>query len=105
MLQTYAARFGGYAGETFTVTGAKRASAKDVIVACAICRAGQAPIVTEWQVRSIDGSPRIIDVAVEGISMALNQRQEFDSVVAQNGVAGLIAMLRARVSKAIVATG
>lgn len=105
VLRTYSSRFGGYAGETFTVTGARRASEKDVVVACAIGRQGAEPIVTEWRVRTIDGSPRIIDVAVEGISMALNQRQEFDSVIAQYGVAGLIAMLRARVSKSMMASG
>ena len=105
VLRTYAARFGGYKGETFTVTGARRSGDKDVIVACAISRSGAAPIATEWRVRDVQGGPRIIDVAVEGISMALNQRQEFDSVVAQHGLDGLIAMLRARVSKAVVASG
>ena len=33
---------------------------------------------------------------VEGISMALNQRKEFKSVVQTDGVAGLTEMLRAR---------
>ena len=105
VLRTYTGRFGGYAGEQFAVVGVRRAGDKDVVVASSVTRVAGAPVLVEWRVRVLDGRPRIVDVAVEGISMAMNQRQEFDAIVAQHGVEGLIAMLRARVAKVTVAAG
>ncbi|MEX2648051.1 MAG: ABC transporter substrate-binding protein [Alphaproteobacteria bacterium] len=105
VLMAYAARFGGYQGEAFVVVGARRASDKDVVVATEVTSPNGSPIGADWRVRVVDGRPRIIDVAVEGVSMALNQRQEFDAVVARHGIDGLIAMLRARVGKVSIAAG
>ena len=42
---------------------------------------------------------RIIDVMVEGISMAVTQRAEIKSVVKRHGIDGLIQILDARSSK------
>ncbi len=105
VLMTYAARFGGYKGESLVVVGARRASDKDVVVATEMTSPNGGPIGAGWRVRVVDGRPRIIDVAVEGVSMALNQRQEFDAVVARHGIDGLIAMLRARIGKVSIAAG
>ncbi|HYB55744.1 MAG TPA: ABC transporter substrate-binding protein [Alphaproteobacteria bacterium] len=40
---------------------------------------------------------KIIDVVVEGISMALTQRQEFASVIQREGLDGLLHELQIRV--------
>jgi len=103
VLRSYSSRLGGYAGEQFVVRGA-RPSGKDAIVSSTIQRSGGSPIAADWRVRFIDGRYRIIDVAVEGISMAITQRDEFASVVGTHGMAGLLEMLRARTSKVTVAT-
>jgi phospholipid transport system substrate-binding protein len=50
----------------------------------------------DWRVRERDAGPKIIDVEIEGVSMAISQRSEFSSVVDQRGVDGLIAMLEDR---------
>lgn len=99
ILQTYSARLGGYAGETLTVVDARQASEKDVVVRTNIDRPSGPPIVAEWRVRTTDGRFRIIDVAVEGISMAVTQRAEFASVVQRDGIDGLLTILRARTTK------
>ncbi len=99
VLQTYSSRLGGYAGETLTVTGARQASEKDIVVETQIDRPSGPPILAEWRVRVKDGQCRIIDVAVEGISMAVTQRSEFGAVVKRNGIPGLLALLRARTTK------
>ncbi len=99
VLQTYSSRLGGYAGETLTVTGARQASEKDIVVQTQIDRPSAPPILAEWRVRVKDGQYRIIDVAVEGISMAVTQRAEFNAVVKRNGIPGLLALLRARATK------
>jgi phospholipid transport system substrate-binding protein len=49
-----------------------------------------------------NGTYKISDVIVEGISMMVTQRSEFASVVQRNGgqVRGLIAMMRERTASA-----
>ncbi len=96
VLQTNSARLGGYAGETMTVVGARQASEKDVVVRTQIDRPSGPPITTAWRVRTTGGRYRIIDVMVEGISMAMTQRSVFASVVQRDGIEGLLAVLRLR---------
>ena len=96
ILQSYSRRMGGFSGETFTVAGARAAGKKDVLVRTQIDRAGGLPIKAEWRVRPKDGRYRIIDIMVEGVSMAVTQRSEFNAVVRQHGMQGLLQILRAR---------
>lgn len=99
ILQTYSAMLGGYAGETLTVLSEQPSGKKDTIVRTRIDRPDGAPVQTEWRVRSQDGSYKIVDVMIEGISMAVTQRGEFQSVIQRNGIDGLIQILEAKASK------
>ena len=54
------------------------------------------PIMADWRVRIIDKQYRIIDVSVEGVSMAVTQRSEFNAVIQNSGIEGLMEALRAR---------
>ena len=99
LLQTYTARLGGYTDDSFTVTGARQASEKDVVVSTTLVRPSGLEIAADWRVRVLDGKFRIIDVMVEGISMAVTQRSEFAAVVRRDGIEGLLAILRARTTK------
>jgi len=100
VLKTYAGRLGGYAGEQFSVVSARPAGQQDVLVQSRIDRqAGGPPILAEWRVRVIGSGYRIIDVMVEGVSMAVTQRSEFDSVLSRGGPESLLAALRARTTK------
>ena len=97
IVKTYAKRLGGYSGEAFvvlksTVTGKKR----DVIVKTRIDRPSGPPLKATWRVRSFGDQDKIIDVSVEGVSMAVTQRQEFASVTRRSGLEGLLQILRAR---------
>lgn len=96
VLQTYSRRLGGYAGQSFAVIGARTAGQQDVIVQTRIDQPSGPPIFADWRVRSRAGAHRIVDVMVEGVSMAVTQRSEFGAVVQRGGVAGLIEALRAR---------
>ncbi len=95
-LQTYASRIGEYSGQTFTVTGARAVNAKDFVVRTQIKRPGGQPFNADWRVRKADGGYRVIDVMVEGVSLAITQRSEFASVAQRIGLDGLIATLRTR---------
>ena len=99
ILQTYAGRFGGYAGEKLTVAEEKAAGKTDVVVRTRIDRPSGSPINADWRVRVTDGRYGIIDVMVQGVSMALTHRQEFSALIRKNGVDGLIQLLHARVDK------
>ena len=99
ILQTYAGRFGGYAGEKLTITEEKPAGKTDVVVRTRISRPSGSPINADWRVRVTDGRYGIIDVMVEGVSIALTHRQEFSGLIKKSGVDGLINLLHARVDK------
>lgn len=98
VIKTYASRLRGYSGETFQVVAQRQAGPKDVIVRTRIARPGGGALIdADWRVRKFGNTPRIIDVMVEGISMAITQRQEFSSVIRRKGIDGLIADLQSKV--------
>ena len=99
IVRKYSAMLGGYAGEVFTVVSEQPSGDKDVMVLTRIDRPSGPPIETHWRVRGKDGEQRIIDVLVEGISIAMTQRAEFKSVVKRHGIDGLIQILDAQSSK------
>ena len=95
-LQSYASRLVDYAGQTLVVTGARQANTRDFVVRSLIQRPGGQPIVAHWRVREIGGRYRIIDIMVEGVSLAITQRSEFASLARRGGLEGLISTLRER---------
>jgi phospholipid transport system substrate-binding protein len=99
VVRTYAGRLGGYSGEQFSVVSSRAAGQQDVLVQSRIDRPSGPPIGAEWRVRSISGAYKIIDITVEGVSMAVTQRAEFDSVLSRGGPESLLAALRARTNK------
>lgn len=100
VIKTYARRLGGFSGQTFSITGTAVTGEKaDVMVETQIDRPSGPPILAVWRVREISGTLRIIDVVVEGISMAVTQRQEFASVTQRSGIDGLVEVLRAQTER------
>lgn len=98
-LRRYAAMIGGYEGQQMTVSGSRAAGARDVLVLSRVSSPyGDQPLPVAWRVRVLDGRPMIIDIVVDGISVAVNQREEFASVIAGKGFAGLLDILRAQAS-------
>ena len=105
ILSTYSYRLGGYAGESFTVLSARAAGSKDAMVSTRIARPSGPPVKADWRVRVINGQYKIIDIMVEGVSMAVTQRSEFASVIKRNGFEGLLTALQARVDRFPAASG
>lgn len=101
VIATYSARFRGYSGETVTVTGAQPVDADTTIVHSRITRPNSPSTQVDWRVRKSGSDYRITDVQVEGVSMALTQRDEFGSVIQRNGgtVAGLNKVLEERLAQ------
>ena len=99
----YSSQLAAYSGETLKVTGS-RADPQGAIVASEIIRpAGTPPVKVEWHLADQNGTYKIRDVAVDGISMAVTQRSEFASVIQRNGgqVQGLITMLREKTANGV----
>ena len=99
IVRKYSAMLGGYAGETMTVVSEQAAGAKDILVHTRLDRPSGPAIEAHWRVRGQDGRRHIIDVMVEGISMAATQRAEFKSVIRRHGIDGRIQILDAHSSK------
>lgn len=90
VIDVYSNRFADYSGQEFEVIGSKPAGRKDFIVNSLIKGSGH-PIKVDWRLRK----GKVIDVLVQGVSMAVTQRSEFSSVIQRGGgqVASLITHL------------
>jgi len=103
IVNTWADRFSQYSGQKFEVRGATDAtpdkSPENVaLVESLFFTDPTTPVRLEWRVASKGDLFKIVDVKLEGISMATTQRDEFNSVVSKNGrtLAALIEELRRR---------
>jgi phospholipid transport system substrate-binding protein len=94
----YAIQFSDYSGETFAVNGSRPGSGGDTIVNAQIDRPGGEPIRVDFTLQG-DQELKIKDVKVEGVSLLVTKRSEFDSVVAQKGIDGLIQAMRQKVGQ------
>jgi len=98
----YTARLSNFGGETMKVRGS-RSDGDGVIVSTDMISPGRAaPLRIDWRLASDNGSYKISDVIVEGISMAVTQRSEFASVVQRDGgqIRGLLALMREKTASA-----
>jgi phospholipid transport system substrate-binding protein len=95
---TYSNRLSEYSGEDFRVTGS-RPDGDGSIVTSEIVRPNAQPTKVDWRLNWTDGTYKITDVIVDGISMAVTQRSEFASVIQRHGgqLQGLLALLRQKV--------
>ena len=96
---TYAKRLGGYTGEAFKIISTGPYGKNDALVQTEISRPSGPPLRAGWRVRSGAGGLKILDVIVEGVSMAATQRSEFQAIIQSHGLDGLIEMLRLKVDK------
>lgn len=94
IINIFANRIGDYGDEKFEVLGTAPAGKRDIFVRSQILRPNGNNIAADWRVRWEDGGYSIIDLKVEGISMALTQREEFSAKVEADGMEGLLEQLR-----------
>lgn len=85
IVDVYSRRFGEYNGQQFEVLSAREQGASDAIVSSRIVDKSGQNIAVDWRVREKGGSYKVIDVIVEGVSMATTQRSEFASIIQRGG--------------------
>lgn len=98
IIEVYSRRFGEYNGEGFHVVSARGDGKSDAIVSTYILSDKGQKISLDWRVRQKGGSYKVIDIIVEGVSMATTQRSEFSSVIQRGG--GQIQVLLDHLGKA-----
>jgi len=97
IVHAYAVRFNQYTGQKLQIKGSRQDGETVVLVASLIDGApGGPPIKVDWRVGKSEQGLKIVDVIVEGISMAVTERQEFGSVIQRGGgqVEALLKVLR-----------
>jgi phospholipid transport system substrate-binding protein len=99
----YARRFGEYGGQTLTVDRSMPKMRGDgvSIVSSKLSQTDAEPLAIQWDVRSGGQGVRIVDVRVEGVSMLVTRRAEYNSFIQAHGgkVEPLISELEARAQR------
>jgi phospholipid transport system substrate-binding protein len=96
ILSMYQSYFARYAGQSLHVRASRERAPGDYVVNTDMVGASQ-PMQIDFRVRTDGAKPVLVDFAVEGVWLALAERDQFLSVLAQNNgdVKALTAHLRA----------
>jgi phospholipid transport system substrate-binding protein len=100
IVTTWADRFSLYSGQAFEVRGATNEPTDGpemvALVTSQFFTSPTSPVQIEWRVASQGDVIKIVDVKVAGFSMANTQRDEFNSVILNNGrkLSSLLEQLR-----------
>jgi phospholipid transport system substrate-binding protein len=99
--RAYSERFGQYGGQTLTVGKVTPRANGLFIVDSQLSQTSGQPIKLQWEVRDAGRGPRITDVKVEGVSMVMTRRSDFNSYIQSHGgsVEPLIAELESRAAR------
>ena len=97
----YSERFGQYGGQTLTIGRVSTRSDGASIVDSKLNQSNGQPINIQWEVRNEGQGPRITDVKIEGVSMVITRRSDFNSYIQNHGgkVEALIDELEARAKR------
>lgn len=85
VLEVYSNRFNEYNGQNLEVEAAQKTGSNDIIVSTNIVQESGPKIRVDWRVRYKNSQYKVIDVIVEGVSMAVTQRSDFASVIQRGG--------------------
>jgi len=94
LVRTYSNAISAYQGQTMKVLPVRmKPGDTEVAVHNRYIRAGGTPLPVDYQMHKTDQGWKIYDITVEGVSLVLTYRSEFDAIVKQQGIDGLIKRL------------
>lgn len=99
IIYTWTERFNNYAGETITFNASRKSDGGDFYVTSKIDIPNtENDVEIIWRIVDKKDELKLADLVVEGVSMLMSYRNEYTSVLQQNGgdVAGLIKQLTAK---------
>ena len=103
LVRTYSNAIQAYEGQTLKVLPARgKQDPEDTTVRTQFIRAGGQPLPIEFHMRQADKTWKVYDIVVEGVSLVMTYRSEFDAVVKQEGIDGLIKRLAQKNTPAAV---
>ena len=91
-IRAYSGRFRNYQGQTLKVGKVTPNGASQLVESQLMQPAGGQPIRIVWEI----SRGRVIDIQVEGVSMGMTRRSDFNSYVSRNGLDALITELQRR---------
>lgn len=95
---TYAARFDGYGGERFEITGEAPAPREGMVLQSRIVRPADDPVGLHYVLRRSEDGWRIVDVLLDGkFSELARQRAEFSAVLRDGGFPALASTLERKI--------
>lgn len=99
IVYTWSRRFSEYDGQTIKVQSTSPDGKTGTLVDSVVVDDNGQTIAVQWRLRQRPEGLRIVDVIVEGVSMAITYRQDYASVIRQSGgMQGLLAELRKQVN-------
>ena len=99
-IATYAGRFDGFSGESFSTSGTQALQNGDQMVRTTLNRPRDQPVQLNYLVRNTPRGPRVVDVYLTGtISELASRRSEFAAVLRDGGPDRLVAELRRRTAE------
>ena len=103
ILDKYADTILSHSGAGFKTASSKAINDNDYVVDMTITRKGEPPVDFGWRLRRFGTKFKVIDIAVEGISMSVTHRTDFASVIERNGgkVEALLDALRQKESDVV----
>ena len=85
IINVYSERFKDYQGQELEIKDAQPVGKSDILVKSSIVPQSGPEIGVDWRLRYKSGRYKVIDVIVEGVSMAVTQRSDFASVIQKGG--------------------
>jgi phospholipid transport system substrate-binding protein len=92
----YGDRIDRYEQDKVEIVGERSAAGGDAVITTKIHRPKAESVAVEYRLRSREGTWRVIDVKIEGISLVSNYRDQFHEVLSHGGPEKLLAQLRER---------
>ena len=85
IVYTWYRRFDEYTGQTLEVQNTAPDGDNGVVVSTSMKAGGNRSFEIQWRLRNREDGMKIVDIIVEGVSMALTYRQEYASVIKRSG--------------------
>ena len=97
LVRTYASAIAAYSNQKFEFRPLRaKPTDTDVTVNVRVLQSGNQPVTIDYDMEKRPTGWKVWDVRVGGISLVANYRTEFDNLIREGGIDGLIKALRAK---------
>ena len=90
IVKVYASQLGVYSNQLFIIDKAFKKGKKDTIVSTHIEHETAPPLRIDWRLRDRGEGIKIIDIAIEGVSLLATKRADFGASIKKGGLHALI---------------